>query len=318
MTNYLKLSSVALLISFLTACGGGGGGGGSSDDRPVSNPVNGSASKGIIAQGAVSVWQVSAGQRPVTPIAQWQTSDIGEFSGNLPVTSGQMLYVEVRGNADGSSTMYCDLPSCGQATSPALDTNQNGIVDFGEWTAIDDDIVISAYVQYQGGSIPVRVNLLTHMVSQSFENTPTSDELEEAYEELQARLELSNMPDQLVPFPSEETQPITINQLKDNLVVQGLLANLGATTQVAEAVATVAGIYQQDPELASDTISDADITRHAIELTELLEGSPLFQELTPEEVSSLTEDLNQRHDEAAEDENKLSLSDLPMLPPELL
>lgn len=316
MKKLFKLSSVIACISTLVACGGGGG-----SEHSISSPehIQGSASKGIIAKGDVQVFKItSSGQRASSSFAQLETSESGEFSGALDISKQQLLYFEVRGRNDGTSRMYCDLASCGEVTTPELDENDNGIVDFGEWTTIDDQVYISAYAPYEGAGVPVRINLLTHMVSQSFQNgAPSISDLEDAYSQLQERLNLASLPNELAPLSTSSENPMTAKQVTDNLIIQGMMSSLTSNPDLAQAIDAVTTLYVDDPGLESDSISYADISLQAIALAERLVAIAAPDVFPASERSQVTEDLSELYEDAAESEHKLSMEDFPKLPPGL-
>ncbi len=312
-----KISVSALLTLGLTACGGGGGGSSDNDDQSTA-PVSGTASKGIISSGNVSVWAVEDnGQQATTPLAQFQTSEQGEFTGLIDANVGQTLYFEVRGRSDGSSRMFCDLTDCGEATNDALDTNNNGRVDFGEWTEIDEQTFLSAYAEYQGSGTPIRINLLTHLVSQSFALAPSNSELESAYTDLQDLLQLTVPPNEVPPLLVTEDSSMTKEQVQDNMMMQGLLSNLSDAANISAAIDDISSQYATGGGFQPETVSFANVSSEAIQLTEALtETAPAgaFASGVKETVSDRLSELNAT---AANTENKLAASDLPLLPPGL-
>jgi hypothetical protein len=270
----------------------------------------------VIASGDVSIWHVQAdGLHPTAPSVQFGTSEQGVFTGQITATTGQRLYLEVRGRADGSSRMYCDLVDCGTAFNVELDTNSNGRVDFGEWLEIDEQTFLSAYTEYQNADVPIRLNLLTHLVSQSFSSGPTTEVLEAAYSELQQFLQLTTSPDDIPPFTVTGNSTMTADQIQDNAVMQGLLSELANTSDVAQAILTTSELYSSEVGFDASTVSLANVSSLAIQLTAILIEQAPEGTLSEEVKTSVNTQLAMLNQQASETENKLAADDLPTLPP---
>lgn len=144
---------VSLMVA---ACGGGGSGGGS--DKPSGEPareqspqsnlvVQGSAVKGVIKGGVVTLW------KPVNEGNSWQrlgdearTDATGHFEIAFPdVYAGSSVKVVLR--SDSATQMRCDVrPVCG--------TPGGGAVQFGEWfwPGNDLELITMVYAGSQSAS----------------------------------------------------------------------------------------------------------------------------------------------------------------------
>ena len=133
-----------LFIFFLSSCGGGSG---SNDDGRSLNTISGTAAKGIIKNGIVTVYGVSNGTRDLEELASDSTDDKGRYSLDIEDYTGP-IFVEV--TADPNTTkMICDItPSCGETP-------------FGEEINLDSDFIIKAVVGKLEKNKPVTANINT-------------------------------------------------------------------------------------------------------------------------------------------------------------
>lgn len=330
MNRFSKLSLSAALSALLIGCGGGGGGDGDVTVVPSEETeISGSASKGVITNGKVTIWAVtSSGELIESPIEEFITSEEGTFSGPTNLYLGQMLYIEVRGLPSGTTKMYCDYPSCGafSANVESLlgddeehpDTNSNGLVDFGEWFFIGDDTFISTYARFKGPTAPIRVNLLTHMVSQSFTSIPSGSDLNNAYEVIQKKLGLSVEPDEMLPLLVKTGESLTRPQIVDNMLMQGMLTELTTNPNMNFAIEELVSFYKADPTLESSAVASSAISASAIALTQrLIDSAPnnVISDGVKFSVAGNLEDINTAF---AAEEDRLTASELPMLPPNIL
>ena len=139
------------LVTLLAACGGGGGGGGSAPAGPPA--VSGTASKGIIKNGVVSIYGVTAGVTDSEPLVTGATDSNGEYSLQLPSYSGPIV-IEI--TSDGNSTMTCDVvDGCGE-----------GFV-FGDDYPLSNDFSLKAVVPSTpaGKTITTNITTLTTMAA---------------------------------------------------------------------------------------------------------------------------------------------------------
>ncbi|NVO01025.1 MAG: hypothetical protein HXX17_17075 [Geobacteraceae bacterium] len=110
--NFLKNTVIFVLMTLLTACGGGGGGGGAGISQSGSATISGVASKGIIRNGTVAIYPVSAtGVKASIPLATGRTDADGFYSINIGSYSGPVV-VEASG-------VYTDEATGKDITIPA-------------------------------------------------------------------------------------------------------------------------------------------------------------------------------------------------------
>lgn len=90
MHNVVKSFLAVLAISLLSLSGGCGGGGGGSVTT-ITN-VSGTASKGLLYPGSVSIFAVdAAGTRAASPLATVATDSSGKFSANIGAYNGNIV-----------------------------------------------------------------------------------------------------------------------------------------------------------------------------------------------------------------------------------
>jgi hypothetical protein len=99
--NIINRVLAVLAMSLLTLAGGCGGGGGSSSPSKL---IYGTASKGILYPGSVSVYGVdSAGVRAASPLATVVTDSSGKFAADIGAYSGTLL-IEATGSYTDEAT----------------------------------------------------------------------------------------------------------------------------------------------------------------------------------------------------------------------
>lgn len=165
----LKFAVYSILFSslgFLVACSGGSGdaaNGSSSITSPRAAVLQGSAIKGVIENGLVTVY--STEQRNGTVVRAEQalieavrTNSEGAYTIALPDhINSDVLILEL--SADVLTTMVCDVPAgCGV-------DDQNNPVLFGQEITLDDSFSLQGFVHnsLEGGVINAHLNPLTHL-----------------------------------------------------------------------------------------------------------------------------------------------------------
>lgn len=102
----MKVKTIAWMAAAaiaLTACGGGGGGDASPPPtQTVAIDVNGTAAKGLIANGIVSVHEVGAGGLSATALGTGTTDLAGRFNVRVNLPQGRPFVVTVAGGAGAS------------------------------------------------------------------------------------------------------------------------------------------------------------------------------------------------------------------------
>jgi hypothetical protein len=315
--NFFQRLLGCFLVMSISACGGGGGGKDVNKVGDATVDALGSVSKGLFAKADVTVWAVAQNGRLASePLATFTSSDNGDFSGDIIASKGDLLYLEASAKADGSSRMYCDMTSCGDATIDALDLNSNGRVDFGEWFAVPQGFELTAYVEYTDALTPLRVNLLTHMVSQALVFPITKNKLDNHYDQLVDTLQLSSSPAETRPFDPSSVSSLSLNDLKDNMLISGLLNASGAfdlNSLVSDAVEN----YQSTAFFTDDTFSFAEISARAVAVTEMMIENVPDASLSNQVKENISQRMVALNDQVSSDENRLSAAQLPKLPPEL-
>ena len=160
MKNVIKSLLMLALVTIITACGGGGGGGSTADPSPAN--VSGTASKGIIKNGIVSIYGVTDGVIDDMALVNGITDDNGEYSLQLSNYIGPIV-IEI--TASESSTMVCDV----------IDACSDG-VNFGDDYSLSDDFSLKAIVPSITAGEAVTTNI-TPFTSMAAALAETSDGL---------------------------------------------------------------------------------------------------------------------------------------------
>lgn len=171
---YKKSSQLTVLamVSLLSACGGGGSSSGSSHEaNPASSvqkaTVKGTVSKGVIRNGVVTIYAIENGTATIQ-LASTTTNENGQFSALISNYDGP-VYVEVTASSSGTPTrMICDAAAgCGSfADGDALDTNSNGVIDFGESFDVSQDFLLTTSLPSSQLNAQTSVSTLTHLATQ--------------------------------------------------------------------------------------------------------------------------------------------------------
>jgi hypothetical protein len=116
--NHRALLALLLAAVLVAACGGGGGGGDGDEVRPPPPPtgtqMTGAASKGLLGNAIVRVYDVAAnGMAGTTPLATTRTEALGTFRVNVNATGPIVLTV----TTDDQSTMIDELVG-GEVSAP--------------------------------------------------------------------------------------------------------------------------------------------------------------------------------------------------------
>lgn len=164
----------AVLGLTLSGCGGGGGSSAPVSPgtaAPVTTQVQGDVVKGIIRDGVVTAYQLDNGI-PSQTIASTRTDALGRFSFQFTEYDGP-VYIEVSSHPDGT-WMTCDsADGCGPFSGISdLDSNQNGIIDFGEEFKVPGDFLLTAAISSDHLGSPFSVTTLTHLATQLAQTYP--------------------------------------------------------------------------------------------------------------------------------------------------
>lgn len=315
--KYIQTLLGGLLVASLAGCGGGGGGGeGTSIKGDGSVGVSGSVSKGLFANADITLWKVSPnGTLSANPLVTFLSSSEGRFSGDIVVSQGDLLYVQASAKQDGSSRMYCDMSSCGEATIDSLDTNNNGRVDFGEWFAVPQGFQLSGYAEYKDARTPLRINLLTHLVSEVLEPPITKAKLSDRYEQLVDSLQLETLPSETAPFDPSEANNLGVNALKDNVLMLGLLDDSDAF-DLSAMVSNAVDHYRSTGFYTDDAFSLTEVSGRAVHVTDVL-VERVSDELLPRGAKdSLSNRIMTLNTEISVQEDRLPVAELPLSPPD--
>lgn len=260
------ISATICCLLMLSACGGGGGssddssgsGSGSGSGGGTTSPItlSGSAFKGILNNAVVNVYEIVDGQIANSPTATTYTDEFGlyEFETN---ELSNIVYVTVSGRDDETSLMQCDLRDCGVATADSVDSDNNGVITFGEWIQINSDFELSAFfVDWQPSDSP-SVNLLTHIVAENLESID-SDSIATAYQQVGSNMGLSSEPYELSPVDvSEELEQADIESLK----VSALLSLLDTSDTDIDIISLIDDLLSSNDVLPnSEDFSEYKVT----------------------------------------------------------
>ena len=305
----MKRACLPLLVSLqLVACGGGGGGGGAAPTEPTGSTesvtYSGVASKGILANAKVALFEVTGSGVSSQPIATGITDENGQFSVEL-ARAVSSIYVEIS-RLDDNSWMYCDLVDCGASTHEVWDTNGNHRSDYGERVALSNTFTLGAYAHDPQSGKKINVNLLTHLAAEAFAEPPTEEQLQNTYQEMQSFLGLSVSPDQLPPF-SDQLVEGAGEDLVDVLMALSILPPAsGRIDDVADAISRLSSSMRDHGGLSG--MPDLSVTLTALNAANLLRQ-------VDDSQLGLIDELQQRSDTAAESENLVPSRDRPKLPP---
>lgn len=284
----------ALLATIgLTACGGGSGGSGNSTES-----LQGSVSKGLVVGGQVDILTSANGEL----LAQATTNSNGVFTVELD-TMPDVIFVRVTAASDGSTMMQCDWSECGAANSQDEDSNNNGVIDFGEWQQVDESFELTGWITAeQARQQSFSINPFTHAAAQQFSSAPSGSALDDAYADIQSTFSLYSRPDQ-IQVQDVTDSSLDTAQLQDQLMAASVLRLYAPqSSSVEEALQAVTESNQ-----AVTDISMTDVTNIVLQA--------VMTQASNDDYADMTASLTEANNEASEQENRLSNSDLPMLPP---
>ena len=250
MSKFARIFLTWCVFVGLSACGGGGGSSsadeatadvtngisdGASDDvqyHPsvsddfVAVNVSGSAVKGVISNGLVTLFSLSDQGDQTGVLGSGVTDQWGSFQIDIPESYSGLVEVVVSGSSDNLSPtlMVCDSSSgCGVYDSVTeLDLNDNDTIDFGERFSLSSAFEITHIVEYAGGGEPFSayVTPLTHLTSRfakSFAEGATEENLNLARNQVANLFNLVNQFDEL--------EALDITQLDDLDSIDGDVLN---------------------------------------------------------------------------------------------
>lgn len=166
-----------VFVCLLSGCGGGGGGGAPESNgtpadtvTPVPPPapatalVTGSAVKGVIGNATISVYTINTAGSRGALLAETTTGADGSYNVQINAQNTP-LWVELSANAN--AFMVCDaLQGCGATTRVSFDTDNDGIVDFGESMPLDAGFTLRALLpSAENGTVSATISPLTHLAA---------------------------------------------------------------------------------------------------------------------------------------------------------
>lgn len=175
----------------------------------TSTSVAGNVLKGTVKNADVHIYPISKGKLATNPLASTKTDDQGLFSVKIPTKAADAVYIEVVASPNGSSRMTCDTDVCGIVGEiDGEDTNNNGVLEFGEDIVLSDDFKLSTIIQdYQSSpQLKVSVTPVSHLAAQRVKKKGKFSN-EEINAELAILAELLN-------FPTELSQAIALDITK--------------------------------------------------------------------------------------------------------
>jgi hypothetical protein len=271
----------------------------SKSDDNKSTTLKGVVSKGLVAHAQVDIYQIENKTLQNAPFISTQTDETGNFHIALKDVP-QVVYITVTGMKDASTLAQCDLLECGTATRSELDSNNNGVTDFGEWQSVPEEFQLTAWISNWNGNDPISVNPFTHALARTFSTPPSAKELEAAYVSLQERFSLSQRADLITVVDVTGTE-LDTQQLQDQLMSASLLAVYSNSSSMTEALAAITASDQSILEQ-----SETELTQLALTLASSIDRDP---------YNDITNELQALNAQAAADENRLSYKDIPVLPP---
>ena len=168
----LALGGLMMVSLFgVVACGGGGGsddGGGGAEPQAFSASSSGVASKGIIKSGDVVAEELDATGQVLATVGSGETDAKGAYSLSIGSNyKGGPLLLTIRGKADGTTKMVCDvLPNCGTG------------VDFGDDMPLDATFSMTSIIPpvANGAKVTAQITPFTHMAARRALAASTVDE----------------------------------------------------------------------------------------------------------------------------------------------
>ena len=188
------LKSIALMLAvFLAGCGG--------DDKSLftsqaaagpdasqaDGAVEGRAVKGVLDGALVTAERLVDGE--FQWVAQTLTDSNGMYA--FDALPAGIIRVTVTPAADGSTRMLCDAAGgCGAHVDPADDSNENTVVDFGEWGPVPEEFSMASITVVEPDvAQTLSVSPLTHLAAawaQAFPGTINEDVVALAFRRIAA------------------------------------------------------------------------------------------------------------------------------------
>lgn len=335
MDKFARNLITLIILTGLVACGGGGGSSSSDSetgavDNSVSEnnqlhptvtddfvavKVSGSAVKGVISNGIVTLYSIDDQGAQAGVLGSGVTDQLGAFNVDIPQSYSGLVEVVVAATGDSASPtlMVCDASAgCGFFNlSTQLDSNQNGVIDFGEQFALNSSFEISHIVAYsEGEPFSVHVTPLTHLTSRfakSLEGGATVENFN------LARSQVANLFDLVSAF--DELEAVDITQLEDLDGVDGDVLNYSLISASFAGLASEGGdLGEIIEQLTVDFVnnrgqlilvgsSDSEVSlsrifQNAIDLTNQLGAAsdvldPLRNMLTQQVTQTLTAEVGE-------------------------
>lgn len=162
----------ALALGLITGCGGGGSGGNDVPSEPEVAHVAGAAVKGVIRNGVVTVFAITADGNTGMVLAEGFTNADGSYSLTVDDYKGPVL-IEITALSPGAehypSLMVCDIPGTDSCYNDADDANDIG---FGEYYTLGSGFSLKAVVpEVNKGSVNANVTALTDLAASLAEST---------------------------------------------------------------------------------------------------------------------------------------------------
>jgi len=228
----------ALLALFIVACGGGGSESSDSasteSSTSTASSIQGKVVKGVVKNATVTAFRVESGLVG-SVLTSTTTNSQGQYNLRFSNYEGP-VYIEV--TPIGNSTqMVCDAASgCGEFIGLTdLDSNNNGLIDFGESFQVPADFILTAALPNSTSASNVNVSTLTHLAAQLATSYPQGindvsiSVAQSQLENLFQITDLANAP--LVDL----SNPTAVADSTDNALRHALISSslLGLTNEVA-------------------------------------------------------------------------------------
>ncbi len=171
-----RLAALTIFLAVtLSGCGGGGGGGNHAEsmDENTQRKISGHATKGVLKQAKVDFYRIESGIFD-TLLSSTFTDNEGHFEVLLPSGETGPVGIEISHAGGIRSLMVCDASiGCGSSNQESeLDTNQNGLIDFGESFNLPQNFVLRAVTSLDKLDNEVHVTPLTHIATAYAEHFP--------------------------------------------------------------------------------------------------------------------------------------------------
>ncbi|ADZ89606.1 hypothetical protein [Marinomonas mediterranea] len=297
----MRFIGVTFLSGAVLAGCGGSSSSGSEDQQTES--FTGGVFKGLMRNALVEVYSVESGTVSSTPFASVSSDDNGMYrfdTSNMP----DLVYVRVSGKDNELTLMQCDIAQCGSASTGSIDSDQDGVIAFGEWLTVDSSFELTGFFSSWDQADQPTVSTVTHIVARQL-GTPSVALLESAYSDVKSKMGLSKPPQEIdvIDVSSAEFKEEYI----DNLKVAAILESLPSGASIANKLGDIMSEENTASLPTSSEFSSYNLLVSTLELAGKMEVG-----------DNVEAQLNEQIEVASLKENKLPINLRPPAVPSIL